>query len=151
MRRLEDKIALVTGAGAGIGRAIAEIFAREGAHVIVSDVDGDAAKEVADAIVRSNGAASAHTVDVTDTGQVKALMVAIKDAHGRLDVLVNNAALRAMGVSAPPPASATASAWAASITRSRPSKMKPKRSRWRDSKRSLRIEASPKSTNSEIS
>ncbi|MGH6736604.1 MAG: SDR family NAD(P)-dependent oxidoreductase [Methyloceanibacter sp.] len=91
MRRLEDKIALVTGAGAGIGRAIAETFGREGAHVVVADIDADAAKEVADAIVRANGAASAHTVDVTDTGQVKALMEAIKSAHGRLDVLVNNA------------------------------------------------------------
>ena len=95
MRRLEDKIALITGSGAGIGRAIAETFAREGAHVIVADVDGDAAKEVADVIVRNNGAASAHTVDVTDTGQVKALMDAIKEAHGRLDVLVNNAGVGA--------------------------------------------------------
>lgn len=95
MRRLEDKIALVTGAGAGIGRAIAETFAREGAHAVVADVDGEAAKEVADDIVKTNGAASAHTVDVTDTNQVKALMEEIKKAHGRLDVLVNNAGVGA--------------------------------------------------------
>jgi NAD(P)-dependent dehydrogenase (short-subunit alcohol dehydrogenase family) len=91
MRRLEDKIALVTGGGAGIGRAIATIFAREGAHVFVVDLDGDAAKDVADAIVKNNSAATARTVDVTDTEQVKALMRAIGEAHGRLDVLVNNA------------------------------------------------------------
>ena len=91
MRRLEDKIALVTGGGAGIGRAIAETFAREGAVVIVADLDGDAAEEAADAIVKTNGAATAHAVDVTDTPQVKALMGAIGEAHGRLDVLVNNA------------------------------------------------------------
>jgi 7-alpha-hydroxysteroid dehydrogenase len=71
MRRLEDKVALITGGGAGIGRAIAETFAREGARVMVVDRDGEAAKEVADAIVKSNGAASAHQVDVTDTPQVK--------------------------------------------------------------------------------
>jgi NAD(P)-dependent dehydrogenase (short-subunit alcohol dehydrogenase family) len=91
MRRLEDKVALVTGGGAGIGRAIAETFAREGAHVVVADRDGDAAREVADAIVKSNGAAQAETVDVTDTDQVKALMRRLAKSFGRLDVLVNNA------------------------------------------------------------
>jgi NAD(P)-dependent dehydrogenase (short-subunit alcohol dehydrogenase family) len=91
MRRLEDKIALVTGGGAGIGRAIAETFAREGAHVVVIDRDGDAARETADAIVKSNGSAQAETVDVTDTDQVKSLMQRLGDKFGRIDVLVNNA------------------------------------------------------------
>jgi NAD(P)-dependent dehydrogenase (short-subunit alcohol dehydrogenase family) len=91
MRRLEDKVALVTGGGAGIGRAIAETFAREGASVIVTDLNGETAKEVADGILKSKGAASAHEVDVTDTPQVKALMSAIAKVHSRLDVLVNNA------------------------------------------------------------
>ena len=91
MRRLEDKIALVTGGGAGIGRAMAETFAREGASVVIADRDGDAAQAVADAIVKSNGAARAFATDVTSTEEVQALMGAIKDAFGRLDVLVNNA------------------------------------------------------------
>jgi NAD(P)-dependent dehydrogenase (short-subunit alcohol dehydrogenase family) len=91
MRRLEEKIALVTGAGAGIGRAIAETFAREGANVVVADRDGEAARETAETIVKSNGAAQAETVDVTDTEQVKALMQRLAATFGRLDVLVNNA------------------------------------------------------------
>jgi NAD(P)-dependent dehydrogenase (short-subunit alcohol dehydrogenase family) len=91
MRRLEDKIALVTGAGAGIGRAIAETFAREGANVVVADRDGEAARETAETIVKSNGAAQAETVDVTDTEQVKALIQRLAATFGRLDVLVNNA------------------------------------------------------------
>jgi NAD(P)-dependent dehydrogenase (short-subunit alcohol dehydrogenase family) len=91
MRRLEGKIALVTGAGAGIGRGIAQTFAREGAHVVVADVDADAAGQAAAEIVKANGAAEAHAVDVTDTAQVKRLMQAIGERHGKLDVLVNNA------------------------------------------------------------
>jgi NAD(P)-dependent dehydrogenase (short-subunit alcohol dehydrogenase family) len=95
MRRLEDKIALVTGGGAGIGRAICETFAREGAHVVVADIDGEAAEETAKTIVTANGAATPYRVDITDTAQVAALMDDIKRAHGRLDVLVNNAGVGA--------------------------------------------------------
>ncbi|MGB3021560.1 MAG: SDR family NAD(P)-dependent oxidoreductase, partial [Methyloceanibacter sp.] len=93
MRRLEDKIALVTGGGAGIGRAIAETFAREGAQVVVVDRDGETAGATADAITKSNGAAQAETVDVTDTEEVKALMRRLAEKFGRLDVLVNNAGI----------------------------------------------------------
>ncbi len=95
MRRLEDKIALVTGGGAGIGRAICETFAREGAAVIAADIDGDAAAQTAEIVVKANGTASAHQVDITDTGQVRALLDGIEEAHGRLDVLVNNAGVGA--------------------------------------------------------
>ena len=91
MQRLEDKIALITGGGAGIGRAMAETFAREGASVVIADRDEAAAQEVADAIVKSNGSAQAYAVDVSSTDEVKALMGAIGEAHGRIDVLVNNA------------------------------------------------------------
>jgi NAD(P)-dependent dehydrogenase (short-subunit alcohol dehydrogenase family) len=59
--------------------------------VVVADRDGEAAKEAAQTIVMANGAASSHEVDVTDTAQVKSLMQAIAESHGRLDVLVNNA------------------------------------------------------------
>ncbi|MGD8550749.1 MAG: SDR family oxidoreductase, partial [Methyloceanibacter sp.] len=61
----------------------------------VADIDGDAAQETASAIVTANGAAEAHTVDITDTVQVKALMESIKTTHGRIDVLVNNAGVGA--------------------------------------------------------
>ncbi|MGL4397170.1 MAG: SDR family NAD(P)-dependent oxidoreductase, partial [Hyphomicrobium sp.] len=72
--RLSGKIAIVTGAGNGIGKAIVERYAREGAHVIVTDIDGVAAEQTVAAIVQAGGAASAMTVDVSKGQDVSALV-----------------------------------------------------------------------------
>lgn len=93
MARLQDRIALITGSGNGIGKATAEVFADEGAQVYIADVDAAAAAAVAAAIVAKGGRAIAATCDVTRGQDVTALFRTIGVAHGRLDVLVNNAGL----------------------------------------------------------
>jgi NAD(P)-dependent dehydrogenase (short-subunit alcohol dehydrogenase family) len=93
MNRLEGRIALVTGAGSGIGRATARLFGAEGAHVYVTDVNGAAAETVAGEIVKSGRSAQAITADVSRGQDVTAMFRAVEKAHGRLDVLVNNAGL----------------------------------------------------------
>lgn len=93
MSRLADKAALVTGAGAGIGAAIARVFAAEGAFVYVSDVNGAAASAQAQAIGETGGGAEALALDVSKGQDVTAAFQKIKDGHGRLDVIVNNAGL----------------------------------------------------------
>jgi NAD(P)-dependent dehydrogenase (short-subunit alcohol dehydrogenase family) len=97
MGRLTGKIALVTGAGAGIGRATAAVFAAEGAHVYVSDVNAEAAAASAAAITASGHAASALTLDVSRGQDVTAAFRVIDAAHGRLDCIVNNAGLNVRG------------------------------------------------------
>jgi 3-oxoacyl-[acyl-carrier protein] reductase len=90
--KLKDKVALVTGAGSGIGRAIAMLFAEEGARVIVNDVQ----KDVAEKTVTEIGGARARAIqaDVADSGQVRAMFAEIERTYdGRLDVLVNNAGI----------------------------------------------------------
>ena len=87
MGRLEDKIAIVTGGGQGIGRAIAGKLAAEGATVVVTDLDEASAKETADALP---GAIAIRT-DVTDRQGVQAMAGRVVEQFGRVDVLVNNA------------------------------------------------------------
>ncbi len=93
MARLEGRIALVTGAAAGIGLATARLFAAEGAHVWLVDVNGEAAIEAARDLTNAGRLASAATVDVSRGQDVSALFRDIAQAHGRIDVLVNNAGL----------------------------------------------------------
>ena len=88
MGKLDDKIAVITGAGQGIGRAIAEKFAAEGATVVVTDVNGTTAEQTAAAIGR---AAVAFATDVTSLESVEAMVAAVQERFGRIDVLVNNA------------------------------------------------------------
>ena len=93
--RLQHKVALVMGAGNGIGEATAHRFAEEGAVVIVTDIDAEAAKRVADDIETAGGRAEAHTQDVSDEATWQGLVADIVNNHGRLDVLVNNAGIAA--------------------------------------------------------
>jgi meso-butanediol dehydrogenase/(S,S)-butanediol dehydrogenase/diacetyl reductase len=90
--RLAGKVALVTGAGSGIGRAIALRFAAEGARVVVNDLVADAAQRVVKEIEAAGGTALPFPGDVADPRQVEAAVRLASSRFGRLDVLVNNAA-----------------------------------------------------------
>ena len=93
MSRLQGKIAVVTGSGGGIGLSIAELFAAEGAHVYIADVDGAAADTAAAAMTAKGHTATAMAVDVTRGQDVTALIRKLETQHGKADVVVNNAGI----------------------------------------------------------
>jgi len=90
---LAGKVVVITGAGKGIGRAIAERFATVGASVVINDIDVDTANAVAEAITESGGTAIAAAADVADSTQVASMFSATLEAFGTVDVLVNNAGI----------------------------------------------------------
>ena len=89
--RVKDKSIIVTGSGGGIGEGIARRLAAQGARVIVNDINAELGEKVVAAIVKAGGTASFFVADVTQSDDVKALVDAAVQRHGRLDVMVNNA------------------------------------------------------------
>ena len=91
--KLRGKVALITGAGSGIGEEIAALFAAEGARVVAADVEAPAAERVAQRIAAAGGAAAAVQVDVSRAAEVERVVESTVQRHGRIDVLCNNAGI----------------------------------------------------------
>jgi NAD(P)-dependent dehydrogenase (short-subunit alcohol dehydrogenase family) len=98
MGRVEGKACVVTGAGSGIGKAIAERLAEEGGKVVCVDINPETAIATADVIQQAGGTATAFTADVSDPKQVDAFVAQCIELYGQIDVLVNNAGVNIPGV-----------------------------------------------------
>jgi NAD(P)-dependent dehydrogenase (short-subunit alcohol dehydrogenase family) len=96
--RLPDKVCLITGAGSGIGRASAVLYAQEGASIAVADIDPAAAAETVETIESAGGRARAYEVDVADEESTERLAADVVGDFGRIDVLFNNAGIAGVGV-----------------------------------------------------
>lgn len=94
---LQGKVAVVTGAGSGIGAAIARLFAARGATIAAADRDATAAGRIASEITTSGASAMGYPCDVSDPGEVEALFRSLETDHGRVDILVNNAGIAHIG------------------------------------------------------
>ncbi|MFX1681128.1 3-hydroxybutyrate dehydrogenase [Mitsuaria sp. CC2] len=92
--KLKDKVAFITGAASGIGREIAHCYAREGARIVIADLNGKAADEAAAALVATGAQAIAVAVDVGDEAQVDAAMDRAVEHFGAIDILVSNAGVQ---------------------------------------------------------
>ena len=97
MFSLRGKIACVTGAGSGIGASIACVFAQAGAHVVITDLNRDAAKATMDQIGQKGFSAESLPLDVASETSAEAVAAEIQSQHGRLDILVNNAGIGHVG------------------------------------------------------
>lgn len=91
--RLKDKVAIVTGAASGMGKSIAEEYAKQGAKVVVSDMNLEGAEEVVNAIKAAGGEAFAIETNVTNDEHIDSLFDKTVDTYGKLDILVNNAGI----------------------------------------------------------
>jgi meso-butanediol dehydrogenase / (S,S)-butanediol dehydrogenase / diacetyl reductase len=95
--RLNNKVAMITGASSGIGKAIAELFARAGARVVVTDVDVAGGESVMADILRQGNESTFMKLDVSDASQVKQVVSAASTKYGRIDILCNAAAILFIG------------------------------------------------------
>ncbi|WP_345949334.1 SDR family oxidoreductase [Mucilaginibacter sp. PAMB04274] len=93
MNKLDNKVAVITGAAAGMGKAIAQLFAREGAKVVISDIHFDGLQKVVEAIQKQGGNAIAVTGDVSDQQHIQELIDTAFAKYGPPDILVNNAGI----------------------------------------------------------
>jgi NAD(P)-dependent dehydrogenase (short-subunit alcohol dehydrogenase family) len=93
LMRLKDRVAIVTGAASGIGKAIADRFAREGALIIIADKNASAIPPAVEEIQAIGGQAQGFNVDVTDRGQIQDFVTKVVEEHQRIDILVNNAGI----------------------------------------------------------
>jgi NAD(P)-dependent dehydrogenase (short-subunit alcohol dehydrogenase family) len=91
--KLKDEVAIVTGGAQGIGHGISIILAKEGAKVVVADVNQDEAKKTAEEIIKAGGSAIPIKVDVSDSKSVEAMVKKVIEKYGRIDILVNNAGI----------------------------------------------------------
>jgi NAD(P)-dependent dehydrogenase (short-subunit alcohol dehydrogenase family) len=93
MKRLEGRVALITAAGSGMGRASAERFADEGAHVVIADIDANGASDVREAILANGGSAESVACDVRDLDALRSVVAGVERDHDVLHILFNHAGI----------------------------------------------------------